>query len=327
MRQREPNRGQVGQCANLKQAGPVGECLHPFDQEQLVPLWCVHTEPMARPLRIEFSGALYHVTARGDRRERIYADDYDRTLWIDILGAVCARFDFAVHAYCLMGNHYHLLIETPLAQLSKGMRQLNGVYSQAFNRRHNLVGHVFQGRYAAILCEKESYLRELARYIVLNPLRANLVSSIEDWPWSSHGIVMGRTPSPTWFDCQYLLSHFGESVQQARMSYLSWVLDGVCAQRPLDEVQHQIYLGDIPEVRNSRSNEILNSNEISRSAKQALLPPLHSYFSPYKNARQGVIDAFASHAFSQSEIASACGLSRRTVSRIINAKDIAPPSS
>lgn len=130
---------------------------------------------MVRPLRIEYPGAFYHVTARGDRREAIYSDDADRGLWLDTLAEVCARFRFAVHAYCLMGNHYHLLVETMHGRLSAGMRQLNGVYSQAYNRRHNLVGHVFQGRYTAILCEKDRYLKELARYIILNPVRAKLV--------------------------------------------------------------------------------------------------------------------------------------------------------
>ena len=102
---------------------------------------------MARPLRIEFAGALYHVTSRGDRQEAIFTTDEDRRRFLGIVGNVCDRFNWAVHAYCLMDNHYHLLVETPEGNLAKGMRQLNGVYTQSFNRTHARVGHVFQGRY------------------------------------------------------------------------------------------------------------------------------------------------------------------------------------
>lgn len=130
---------------------------------------------MARALRIEFAGALYHITSRGDGREDIYAGEDDRKVWLEILRQVCERFNWTIHAYCQMGNHYHLLVETPDGNLAKGMRQLNGVYTQRFNQIHNRVGHVFQGRYKAILVQKESYLLELSRYVVLNPVRARMV--------------------------------------------------------------------------------------------------------------------------------------------------------
>src|SRR4030042_5793823 len=129
---------------------------------------------MARPLRIEFPGAVYHVTSRGNARQTIFIDDEDRGGFLDLLSIVVERFNWICHAYCLMGNHYHLLIETPDGNLSKGMRELNGIYTQHFNRRHGRVGHVFQGRFKAILVEKDSYLLELCRYIVLNPVRAGI---------------------------------------------------------------------------------------------------------------------------------------------------------
>ena len=141
---------------------------------------------MARPLRIEFAGALYHVTSRGDGQEDIYLDDTDREIYLEVLAEVQHRFNWVIHAYCLMSNHYHLLIETPDSNLAKGMRHLNGVYTQRFNRRHKRVGHVFQGRYKAILVQKDNYLLELSRYIVLNPVRAQMVRSAKDWPWSSY---------------------------------------------------------------------------------------------------------------------------------------------
>ena len=147
---------------------------------------------MARPLRLEYAGALYHITSRGDRREPIYEDDADRKMFMSLLEQVCKTYNWLCHAYCLMGNHYHLLVETPEANLSKGMRQLNGLYTQSYNRNHNRVGHVFQGRYKAILVEKQSYLLELARYIVLNPVRAQMVHVAGDWQWSSYRATIGQ---------------------------------------------------------------------------------------------------------------------------------------
>lgn len=131
---------------------------------------------MARPLRLEFPGAIYHVTSRGNARNAIFLDDEDRVLFLACLGAVVTRFGWWCHAYCLMDNHYHLLIETPEGDLSRGMRQLNGVYTQRFNRRHGRAGHVFQGRFKAIVVDRDSYLLELCRYVVLNPIRAGMVS-------------------------------------------------------------------------------------------------------------------------------------------------------
>ena len=131
---------------------------------------------MARPLRIEFPSALYHVTSRGDRREPIFEDDEDRRKFLRVLAETVDRFNWICHAYCLMTNHYHLVVETPEANLSKGMRQLNGVYTQASNRRHRRTGHLFQGRFKAILVDKDSYLLELTRYVVLNPVRAKMAT-------------------------------------------------------------------------------------------------------------------------------------------------------
>lgn len=119
---------------------------------------------MTRPLRLEFPGAVYHLTARGDRREDIFLDDADRLTFLDLLAKEVRQQYWRLYAYCLMSNHYHLLIETPKGKLVGGMRRLNGVYTQAFNRRHGRVGHVLQGRYKSILVDKDAYLLELARY-------------------------------------------------------------------------------------------------------------------------------------------------------------------
>ena len=139
---------------------------------------------MARPLRIEFAGALYHVTSRGDRQENIYESDDDRADFLQILAEVCQQYNWSIHSYWLMSNHYHLLVETPDGNLSKGMRQLNGVYTQKYNRSNRKVGHVFQGRFKGILVDGDAYLMELARYIVLNPVRVQMVRAAKDWQWS-----------------------------------------------------------------------------------------------------------------------------------------------
>ncbi len=141
---------------------------------------------MTRPLRLEFPGALYHVTARGNARQEIYLCDEDRERFVQLLAEEVKQQGWICYAYCLMDNHYHLLFETPSANLCKGMQRFNGRYTQYFNRFHQRVGHVFQGRYKSILVEKEVYLLELCRYVVLNPVRAKMVAAPGDWIWSSY---------------------------------------------------------------------------------------------------------------------------------------------
>lgn len=181
---------------------------------------------MARPLRIEYEGAVYHVTSRGNAREAIYQDDEDRSRFLKIVGDVVARFNWICHAYCLMQNHYHLLIETPEANLSRGMHLLNGVYTQWFNREHRRVGHLYQGRFKAILVEKQAYLLELARYIVLNPVRAGIVKKASDWPWSSCRATVGPDTGPEWLTTNWLLSQFGSSRKRASTAYRYFVQQG-----------------------------------------------------------------------------------------------------
>src|SRR4030066_2354760 len=137
---------------------------------------------MARPLRIEYPGAVYHITSRGNEKKLIFKDERDPEILLDTLSQVDKRYNWLCHAYCLMNNHYHLIIETPDGNLSSGMRQLNGVYTQAFNRQHNRVGHLFQGRYKAILIQKDSHLLEVCRYVVLNPVRGgHIPGRVENW--------------------------------------------------------------------------------------------------------------------------------------------------
>jgi REP element-mobilizing transposase RayT len=172
---------------------------------------------MSRPLRIEFPGAVYHVTSRGDRREAIYLDDADRLAQLAIIEQAMERFDAQVLAYCLMGNHYHLVLHTRQANLSRLMRHVNGVYTQAYNRRHGLVGHLFQGRFKAILVDRDAYLLALCRYVERNPVAAGMVVVAGAWPWSSYRAHAGAAPTPNWLDSDGLHGHLlGHSPAGAR---------------------------------------------------------------------------------------------------------------
>ena len=160
---------------------------------------------MARPLRIEFPGAVYHLTSRGNARQRIFLNNDDRKLFLETLFHVVTRYGWLCHSYCLMDNHYHLLVETPKPTLCSGMRHLNGVYTQTYNRRHKKVGHILQGRYKAILVEKEAYLLELCRYVVLNPLRVKARDRVDQWKWSSYRVTAGLARAEKFLTIDWIL--------------------------------------------------------------------------------------------------------------------------
>jgi putative transposase len=198
---------------------------------------------MARPLRLEYEGAVYHVTSRGNERSVIFRDDRDRAKFLEILGSVASGSRWILHGYCLMGNHFHLLIETPLANLSRGMQRLNGRYTQWFNFRHHRAGHLFQGRFKAILVEKEEHLLELCRYIVLNPVRAGMVEIASKWRWSSYRATSGAINAPSWLEVDWTLSQFSSRRQTARRIYRQFVSDGKGGRSPMKDVWGQVYLG------------------------------------------------------------------------------------
>lgn len=275
---------------------------------------------MARPLRIEFPGALYHVTSRGDGQENIYRVDADRLAFLDVLGEVCERFDWVIHAYCLMDNHYHLLIETPNANLSKGMRQLNGVYTQTFNRNHARTGHVFQGRYKAILVQKESYLLELARYIVLNPVRARMVRSAKDWPWSSYRATAGQVEGMQWLHIDWILSSFGHRKDSAMAQYREFVAAGKNQPSPWDQLKNQVFLGaDIfVEKMRTKVDAEQDLSEVPLQQRRALPMPLAHYSDTIKPRDAAILTAYASGGYSQKEIADHFGLHYSYISRIIS---------
>ncbi len=275
---------------------------------------------MARPLRIEFAGALYHVTSRGDAQEDIYREDEDRRLFLGILGEVCERFDWVVHAYCLMDNHYHLLVETPNGNLSKGMRQLNGVYTQRFNRKHSRVGHVFQGRYKAILVQKESYLLELARYIVLNPVRARMVRSAKDWPWSSYRATAGQGQKVGWLHTEWLLSAFARQKGRAMERYRQFVAEGKKQPSPWEQLRNQVYLGSetFVEKMQTRLDRGKDLSEIPKKQRRAPPKPLNRYAKIFPDRDSAIAAAYASGGYSMKEIGDHFGLHYSYISRIIS---------
>lgn len=274
---------------------------------------------MARPLRLEFPGALYHVTCRGNRREHIFRDRADRLAWFDKTERVCQRFHFIVHAFCQMTNHLHLLIETPEGNLGQGMRQLNSAYSQYYNRRHDLVGHVMQGRYKAILVQKDSYLRELARYIVLNPVRAGIADQPGQWEWSSYRLMLGE-PAPSWMTIDWLLACFGADRVAATQGYQDFVRAGIGQEDPLRKVKFQCLLGDEAFIAQHRgSAEKMVSCEIAREQRRAHAMSLEEYALKFNPREAAMAEAYKSTAFSMSQIAAHFGVSVKTVSRVIAA--------
>lgn len=174
---------------------------------------------MARPLRLEFPGAVFHVTARANGRGRLFLSDEDRTELLGVLGAVVRRYGWICHAYVLMDRHYHLLLETPLPNLSLGIRQLNGSYGQSFNRRRSRRGHVFGGRFGSVLVERDEHFLEAARYIALNPLRTKRPQRFADWRWSSYPATAGLAPPASFLTIDDFLGRFGSERRQAQRRY------------------------------------------------------------------------------------------------------------
>ena len=274
---------------------------------------------MARPLRIEFPGALYHVTSRGDGREDIYLGDGDREVWLEILGRVRDRFNWLIHSYCQMGNHYHLVVETPDGNLAAGMRQLNGVYTQRFNQVHNRVGHVFQGRYKAILVQKDAYLLELARYVVLNPVRARMVRTARDWVWSSYRATAGMAAIPNWLETAWVLAAFAEGIPEGQSAYRRFVAEGKKRPSPWEDLKNQIFLGSDAFVDEMQGKVASNQrlDEVPKTQRRATAQPLIWYFQQHRDRDSAVLEAFRSGVYSMREIGDHVGLHYSTISRII----------
>lgn len=280
---------------------------------------------MARPLRIEFPGAIYHVTSRGNARLPIFEDDEDRESFLALLGAVVERFNWLCHSYCLMGNHYHLLIETPDTHLSKGLRQLNGVYTQRFNRRHGRVGHVFQGRFKAILVERDSYLLELCRYIVLNPVRAKMVKRAGEYRWSSYRACAGSATPPAWLQTDWVLGQFGKRRWAAQKRYAAFVREGIGDASPWSQLRGQVLLGSetfAEKLRPLLAGEA-EVQEVPRLQRLAHRPSLEGLIGAAEHRSKAqrdraIREAHLKYRYTLAEIGRHVGAHYTTVSRIVS---------
>lgn len=281
---------------------------------------------MARPLRIEFPGAVYHVTARGDRRDDIFDDDADRDALLDIVGQALSRFDAEALAYCLMGNHYHFVLHTRQANLSMLMRQINGVYTQSYNRRHNKVGHLLQGRFKAVLVDRDAYLLEVCRYVDLNPVRAGMVKAPGAWALSSYRAHVGRAPVPAWLDTAglhgYLLGRPARNAADRRRAadrYAKLVSATPDARLWDNALRQQIYLGDeefvarmqaLAEPRNSTDQDI---PKLQRRKARTLA----QWMQGGASRDEAMYNAYTQGVMTMSAIARELDLSVSRVSRII----------
>lgn len=286
---------------------------------------------MSRPLRLEFPGAVYHITSRGDRREPIYRDDADRETHLAVLEQAMDRFDAQVLAYCLMGNHYHLVLHTRSANLSLLMRHLNGVYTQRFNRRHGLVGHVFQGRFKAILVDRDAYLLALCRYVENNPVAAGIAQAAGDWPWSSYRAHVLQAPTPPWLDSDglhgYLLGRAVEGEADRRRAatlYARMVRDADDSALWQQGLRQQVFLGDEAFVARTLQAHAPTPERL-RDVPQAQLqlqrqPPeaLDALLSATRGNRADALrTAYTRGGYTMSQLAAHLGLSVSRVSRLI----------
>ncbi len=202
---------------------------------------------MSRQLRIEYPGAFYHVTSRGNQKQAIYLADRDRAAFLDLVREAHHKFSAIFHVYCLMENHYHLMLETPNGNLSRIMHFINTSYTIYFNKKHSRVGHLFQGRFKAILVEAETYALELSRYIHLNPVRASIVQEPEKYPWSSCREYLNTAfePASEWLEKSLVLGHFGQDQKEARIRYAEYVREASRLQivNPFDHLKGDLILG------------------------------------------------------------------------------------
>ncbi|MBU0530982.1 MAG: transposase [Candidatus Uhrbacteria bacterium] len=277
---------------------------------------------MARPLRVEYSGAVYHVISRGNKHNNIYFNNTDRQDFLGHVDDAVKLHNLICHAYCLMDNHYHLLIETPDANLSKAMRDINGNYTQSFNAAHKTVGHLFQGRYKAFVIEKETYLLEVARYIVLNPVRAKIVEHPRQWKWSSYRSTAESKEPPKWLHTDWIIGFFGKERKNGQINYRKFIKEGINNIDPHDDVKNGFLLGSpqfISWIWETQTNGSEEQKEHPREQRIVGRPELRDLFkdTQTKQERNEAIK-FARYrcGYLTTEIAEHVGLHRAVVGRI-----------
>ena len=281
---------------------------------------------MGRPLRIEFPGAIYHITSRGDRQEPIFKDDVDREMLLDVVDRAMGRLDAEAFAFCLMGNHYHFVVHTRQANLSRLMRHINGEYTRAFNRRHGVTGHLFQGRFNSVLVDSDAYLIEVCRYVELNPVRAGLVRLVEHWPWSSFRANSGQADRRAWLATSVLhgyLLGFDATTEEHRLQAARLYAEAVHSALHVDlwkeHLRAEIYLGDEDFVLRTKARatqQRLKCAEISRTQRSAP-QALATWLVPGRNRDEAFRLAYSAGGMTMGQIAREAAMSVSAVSRMI----------
>lgn len=267
---------------------------------------------MARPLRIEFPGAHYLVTSRGEGWDPVFLDKKDRLKWLEILEGVCERFGWVVYAWVQLEDQYLLVVQTRKGNLSSGMRQLNGVYTQWFNRKFDKDGPVFQGRFKSVLFEKEDYLKDLARFVVRMPVSEGLVKDPGKWAWSSFRATVGRETSPDWLGDDELLTQFGKRKSNAAEKFGEFVRDAGKDVPIWEEVKYQSFLGSDDFVD-------LHLNNKTKSRKGAGSRSIKKYLIKGEDEKINMAKAYLEGEFTLDQIAEYFGVHFTTVSRAVKA--------
>ena len=280
---------------------------------------------MARPLRIEFPGAIYHIMSRGIRKDLIFLEGNDWIRFLKILASVVERFNWLLHSYCLMENHYHLLIETPDGILASGMKYLNSVYSQWFNKKYGHVGHLLQGRYKSRLIDTDNEFLAAARYIALNPFKARIVEDPVQWNWSSYRAIAGIGKVPDCLIVDWVLGMFSSDRIEAQKLYREFVLAGVDSDISEDAIEWNILPDDLKFLKKIRPIVDMKHSikEIPRKQRLITRPSLNELFSRVditcrSQRNQIVAEAFVHYGYTQTELGDFLCLHRTTISRIVN---------
>lgn len=283
---------------------------------------------MARPLRIQFPGAVYHTMARGIDKKEIFSNSSEKSAFLSLLNRLSDRYNFVFYAFCIMDNHYHLLLETPDANLSKGMQRLNGDYALWYNRKHVRNGTLFQDRYKAYLVDKENYLLALSRYIVLNPVRAAIVSHPSSYVWSSYQYTIGMKEPPDFLSVDSLLSLFSSDREDAQRQYRDFIYEDIC-ENAAQGINDGPVIGGVDFLSKIESHfdKKRKVDEIPRKERfQNRLSLAEIFNLPddrcIKKARdEKIYIAFRDHGYTQKEIADFLGMHYSSLSPIIKRRE------
>ena len=276
---------------------------------------------MARRHRIQFPGAMYHVMSRGNRKSTIVEDDDDRCTFMTTFSEAACDHHVRVYAFCLMGTHYHMLLDTPRGNLSEFIRTLNAEYSKAFNRRHGRVGHTFEQRFESFVVQREKYLRRVARYIALNPVKARLCGDAVEWPWSTHRATAGLEDAPAWLHVDWLRWAFrADRLPDAQRRYQAYVLDPTALTWSFDQAAA---LGTA-RFKRAVAESLARGSEnrpIPLDCRRCARPPLEHMFAGEEADRRSrdalILVAHVTHGYRLAEIARFLTVTPSTVSKAL----------